>query len=202
MACARAWSAGTGPRSIGGPGHNEDRSRTPGHSPPPGKTVDAVALRGPPSRPFRRTGQPRLRRASATLSIEDVRLVPSAPTRKSGEPALEAVAARGFQAGPVAGHRGRGRRQTAFRAVHALDARADPQHIRLERQPEAGDHRIRQLAPHPARGHGHRQPAPERRSRPRRQTQRTLAVAAQASPVVRDLRTVMAPRPRGRRAAW
>ena len=71
---AGALSAGTGPRSIGGPGHNEDRSRTPGHSPPPGRPVDAVALRGPASTPFRRTGQPRLRMASAILAIgKDVR---------------------------------------------------------------------------------------------------------------------------------
>ena len=56
MACARAWSASTGPRSIGGPGHNEDRSRRPGHSPPPGKTVDAGALHGSASPRFQPAG--------------------------------------------------------------------------------------------------------------------------------------------------
>ena len=49
---AGALSAGIGPRSIGDPGRNADRSRTPGHSRSPGKTVDAVALRGPPIAAF------------------------------------------------------------------------------------------------------------------------------------------------------
>ena len=53
---AAALSSGSARRSIGGPGHNDGRSRTPHHSRPPGKTVDAVSLRGSPSPPFRRDG--------------------------------------------------------------------------------------------------------------------------------------------------
>ena len=49
---AAALSAGSARRSIGAPGHNDDRSRTPRHSRPPGRTVDAVALRGPPIAAF------------------------------------------------------------------------------------------------------------------------------------------------------
>ena len=41
-------------RSIGAPGHNDDRSRTPRHSRPPGRTAAAGALRWAPSPPFRR----------------------------------------------------------------------------------------------------------------------------------------------------
>ena len=35
---------------------NDGRSKTPHHSRPPGKTVDAVSLRGSPSPPLRRDG--------------------------------------------------------------------------------------------------------------------------------------------------
>ena len=38
-----ALSGGIGRRSIGGPGHNDGRSRTPRHSRPPGKTVGAMS---------------------------------------------------------------------------------------------------------------------------------------------------------------
>ena len=55
-AVAVALSFGSARRSIGAPGHNDDRSRTPRHSRPPGKTVDAGALRRSPSPPFRREG--------------------------------------------------------------------------------------------------------------------------------------------------
>ena len=85
---AGALSAGSGRRSIGGPGHNEDRSRTPGHSSPPGKPGGAVALRGPASPPFRRTGQPRLRRASAILSIERCSVGSFGPALTKRAPAL------------------------------------------------------------------------------------------------------------------
>ena len=51
---AAVLSAGIGRCSIGGPGHNDGRSRTPRHSRHPGKTVGAGALRGSPSPPFRR----------------------------------------------------------------------------------------------------------------------------------------------------
>ena len=37
------FPAGSARRSIGGPGHNDGRSKTPHHSRPPGKTVDAVS---------------------------------------------------------------------------------------------------------------------------------------------------------------
>ena len=53
---AGALSAGIGHCSICGPGSNDGRSRTPGHSRSPGKTVDAVALHGFPSPRFRRAG--------------------------------------------------------------------------------------------------------------------------------------------------
>ena len=49
-------SAGSGDCSICGPGNNDGRSRTPGHSQSPGKTFDAVALHGFPSPRFRRAG--------------------------------------------------------------------------------------------------------------------------------------------------
>ena len=45
---AAALSAGSARRSIGAPGHNDDRSRTPGHSRPPGRTAAAGALRRSP----------------------------------------------------------------------------------------------------------------------------------------------------------
>ena len=54
VACAS--SAGSGDCSICGPGNNDGRSRTPGHSRSPGKTVDAVVLHGSPWRRFRRAG--------------------------------------------------------------------------------------------------------------------------------------------------
>ena len=54
VACA--FSAGSGDCSICGPGNNDGRSRTPGHSRSPGKTVDAVVLHGSPWRRFRRAG--------------------------------------------------------------------------------------------------------------------------------------------------
>ena len=54
VACAS--SAGSGDCSIGDPGNNAGRSRTPGHSRSPGKTVGAVALHGSPWRRFRRAG--------------------------------------------------------------------------------------------------------------------------------------------------
>ena len=53
---ARVFSAGSGDCSICGPGNNDGRSRTPGHSRSPGKTVDAVVLHGSPWRRFRRAG--------------------------------------------------------------------------------------------------------------------------------------------------
>ena len=54
VACA--FSAGSGDCSICGPGNNAGRSRTPGHSRSPGKTVDVVALHGSASLRFRRAG--------------------------------------------------------------------------------------------------------------------------------------------------
>ena len=54
VACAS--SAGSGDCSICAPGNNAGRSRTPGHSRSPGKTVGAVALHGSPWRRFRRAG--------------------------------------------------------------------------------------------------------------------------------------------------
>ena len=54
VACA--FSAGSGDCSICGPGNNDGRSRTPGHSRSPGKTVDAVVRHGSPWRRFRRAG--------------------------------------------------------------------------------------------------------------------------------------------------
>ena len=54
--CRRAFCRHSVAAVSGGPGHNDGRSRTPRHSRPPGKTVDAVALRGSPSPPFRRDG--------------------------------------------------------------------------------------------------------------------------------------------------
>ena len=54
VACA--FSAGSGDCSICGPGNNDGRSRTPGHSRSPGKTVDVVALHGSASPRFRRAG--------------------------------------------------------------------------------------------------------------------------------------------------
>ena len=92
------------------------------------------------------------------------------------QPALEAIAARGLQARPETGHRRVGCCQTPGRVVHALDARTHPQRIRLDRQPEAAHQRVRQLAPHSAGRHGHRDAAPERRARARRQRQGALAV--------------------------
>ena len=62
---ARAFSAGSGHCSICGPGNNDGRSRTPGHSPPPGKTVDVVALHG--------SASPRFRRAGTTATEHDQR---------------------------------------------------------------------------------------------------------------------------------
>ena len=53
---AGALSAGISRRSIYGRGHNDGRSRTPRHSRPPGKTVDAGDLRRSPSPPFGRKG--------------------------------------------------------------------------------------------------------------------------------------------------
>ena len=47
-----ALSVGSARRSIGAPGHNDDRSRTPRHSRPPGRTAAAEALRWSPSPPF------------------------------------------------------------------------------------------------------------------------------------------------------
>ena len=55
VACAS--SAGSGDCSICGPGNNDGRSRTPGHSRSPGKTVDAVVLHGSPWPRFRRAGR-------------------------------------------------------------------------------------------------------------------------------------------------
>ena len=49
-------AAGSARRSIGAPGHNDDRSRTPRHSRPPGRTSAVGALRRSPSPPFRREG--------------------------------------------------------------------------------------------------------------------------------------------------
>ena len=56
---AAALSSGIARRNTGGPGHNDGRSRTPRHSRPPGKSVDAGALRGSPSPPLRRDGTTR-----------------------------------------------------------------------------------------------------------------------------------------------
>ena len=53
---AAALSIGSARRSIGAPGHNDDRSRTPRHSRPPGRTSAAEALRRSPPPPLRREG--------------------------------------------------------------------------------------------------------------------------------------------------
>ena len=66
-AAATALSSGSALRSIGAPGHNNDRSRTPRHS-RPGKTVDTVALRWSPSQPFRPTLLPEPRQTLAMMA--------------------------------------------------------------------------------------------------------------------------------------
>ena len=53
---AAVFFAGIARRSTGGPGHNDNRSRTPRHSQRPGKSGGAGARRGSPSPPLRREG--------------------------------------------------------------------------------------------------------------------------------------------------
>ena len=53
---AAVFFAGIARRSNGGPGHNDNRSRTPRHSRTHGKSVGAGAPRGSPSPPLRRDG--------------------------------------------------------------------------------------------------------------------------------------------------
>ena len=74
-------------RSIGGPGHNDGRSRTPRHSRPPAKPLTQWLFVGPHRRPSGGTGQPRLSMASVILSTEDggrgFPVPPSAPPYQS-----------------------------------------------------------------------------------------------------------------------
>ena len=80
----RSLSVGSARRSIGGPGHNDDRSKTPRHSRPPGKTVDAVALRGSPSPPFRRNGTTATRHGEFDLIYRGCLVVFSGGRKKPG----------------------------------------------------------------------------------------------------------------------
>ena len=53
---AAVFFAGIARRSTGGPGRNDNRSRTPRHSWSHGKSVGAGARRGSPAPPLRRDG--------------------------------------------------------------------------------------------------------------------------------------------------
>ena len=72
---AAALSAGSARRSIGAPGHNDGRSRTPGHS-RPGRTSAVGALRRSPSPPFRREGTTATRHGN----LDPIRRCPFLPS--------------------------------------------------------------------------------------------------------------------------
>ena len=89
------------------------------------------------------------------------RLSPTSRLGPERDAVSEDVAPRGLERCPHTRHHRFGPSQSACRTLHCLATRADPQRVRLERQPEPPRTGVHQIAPHASGQHRHREPALE-----------------------------------------